>query len=66
MYRLRNLCREMSEEDYFISNTKNTGVKYITPVFLLLKLNGFTDAGTVVDFAIVCHKDGFHIVRILD
>jgi len=66
MYRLRNLCREMSEEDYFISNTKNAGVKYITPVFLLLKLNGFTDAGTVVDFAIVCHKDGFHIVRILD
>ena len=56
----------MSEEDYFISNTKNAGVKYITPVFLLLKLNGFTDAGTVVDFAIVCHKDGFHIVRILD
>ncbi len=45
---------------------KNAGVKYITPVFLLLKLNGFTDAGTVVDFAIVCHKDGFHIVRILD
>ena len=66
MYRLRNLCREMSEEDYCISNTKNAGVKYITPVFLLLKLNGFTDAGTVVDFAIVCHKDGFHIVRILD
>ena len=61
-----HLCREMSEEDYFISNTKNAGVKYITPVFLLLKLNGFTDAGTVVDFAIVCHKDGFHIVRILD
>lgn len=33
---MRNLCREMSEEDYFISNTKNAGVKYITPVFLLL------------------------------
>ena len=66
MYRLQNLCREMSEEDYFISNTKNAGVKYITPVFLLLKLNGFTDTGTVVDFAIVCHKDGFRIVRILD
>lgn len=76
MYRLRNLCREVSKEDHFINgiNKPPCRVKPVWGIFYAkffrarksggVKLYGIilVDSGTVRNRSVIGDKNGFHAI----
>ena len=74
MYRLRNLCRKVSEKDYFITRNNPMQGRPAWGIFMQkffrtrksggMKLCGIipVDSGTACNCSVIGDKDGFHAI----